>query len=130
MTISHQQFVEQLLTEFPEIRDEVTDEAGLLHLEMSCFARRTQKAIDEENRADLKRCFDFASRVLENADPDVENAVIVSYLENLDFRDGERNHNWAIEMMHPALKDGLDELNRHMEELAKRMEELPKRKLW
>ena len=61
--ISHQQFVELLLVEFPGLKNEVQDEvgAGLLHLETACFRRYTQSAIDNHDVETLRQCFDFAT---------------------------------------------------------------------
>jgi hypothetical protein len=118
--MNHEQFVEQLLAEFPELHGEVTDEdwAGLLHLEMACFARRTQSAIDGKDRQGVSRCFEFARRVFQQADSEVKNAVYVSYLENLDFHDGKRERSWAIELMPPSLKAGWVDINQYLADLS------------
>lgn len=117
--ISHQQFIELLLAEFPGLRSEVQDEtwAGLLHLETACFGRYTQSAIDNHDVENLRRCFDFATRIFQDADAEVKNALYVSYLENLDLEDGKAQRAWAVKMMPPLLKEGWIEINDYLDDL-------------
>jgi hypothetical protein len=46
--LGHKEFTPALVEAFPGLREEVEDEvySGLLHLEMACFTRYTQAAID------------------------------------------------------------------------------------
>jgi hypothetical protein len=123
--ISHSQFIELLLAEFPELTSEVQYEtwAGLLHLETACFARRTQKAIDNREVEYLRRCFDFATRIFQDADEEVKNAMNVSYLENLNFTDGKADRSWAFDKMSPPLKQGWIAMQKYLDDLfSKRIE--------
>jgi hypothetical protein len=115
--MDHRQFVEPLLAEFPELTDAVADEDGLLHLEMACFARHTQAAIDDNQRETATRCIRFADRVFQHADADVKNAVYVPYLENLFLEDGRKQRAWAIELMSPRLKAGWIAINQYLDDL-------------
>jgi hypothetical protein len=117
--ISHEHFIEQLLTEFPELQTEVLNEtrAGLLHLETACFARHTQAAIDNHNVEVLQRCFCFAMRIFQDADADVKNAMYVSYLEHLNLENGKTQRAWALKMMPPLLKEGWIEIHKYLDDL-------------
>lgn len=123
-TISHQQFVDELFAEFPTLQKFVRDAMGngLLHVETGCFASYTQAAIDEGNKGELARCFAFATRVFQNANPDVKNALYVSYLEQLNFKDGNSRRAWALDVMPPALKAGWIEINLYLDELFQKGE--------
>jgi hypothetical protein len=104
--IDRQQFVEEAVKAFPEFESDIRDStwAGLLHLEVSAFARYTQRQIDGEHHAELKRCFELARRALLEGTPDLKNAIAVSYLEHLDFSDQKRRRSWALGVMPEVLR--------------------------
>jgi hypothetical protein len=88
--IDRERFIALLNEQFPEVAAKIDDiSAGLLHLEMATFSRETQAAIDARDNETVKRHFRFINEVFRDAAPDVENAVNVSYLENLRF-DGRK----------------------------------------
>jgi hypothetical protein len=104
--IDRQQFVEAAVKAFPALEADIRDETwvGLVHLEVSAFARYTQQQIDAEDRIELKRCFEFARRVLLDGTPDLKNAMAVSYLEHLNMRDQRRSRSWALKEMPENLR--------------------------
>jgi hypothetical protein len=122
MKLNRDAVVALLIESFPSIEDELKDEtwAGLLHLEMACFARLTQGWIDNGEKAKLDKSFALARGFFINGDEDVKNAVYVSFLENLNFRDGKKARAWARERLPVELKVALAELEAHMRRLAKR----------
>src|SRR5437764_9373341 len=84
--IDRDRFVVLLTERFPEVAAAIDDcSQGLLHLEMATLARATQAAIDGQDRDTVRRHFQFIDEVFRQAAPEVENAVNVSYLENLRF---------------------------------------------
>jgi hypothetical protein len=88
--IDRARFIALLHEQFPEVAAKIEDiSAGLLHLEMATFSRETQAVIDARDNETVKRHFRFVDEVFRDADPEVENAVNVSYLENLRF-DGRK----------------------------------------
>ena len=90
MSINHEEFMTMLGSEFPEIVAGIReDERGLLHLEMAAFERIVEEAIDAGRLWAAEKYFRFVDRVLNEADPDVRNAIEVSFLE--DFAFGEFN---------------------------------------
>ena len=123
--ISHQQFVEQLLIEFPGLKSEVLDEtwAGLLHVETACFARYTQAAIDNHDVEQVRQCFEFATRIFHDADAEVRNAIYVSYLENLNLEDGKTRRAWAVKIMPPLLNKGWIEINEYLADLFSKQDQ-------
>ena len=78
---------ERLLAEhFPAIAAEIHDiERGLLHLEMAVLARATCRAVDLDDVHQVHAHLCFVDELLSDAGPDLENAVYVSYLENVFF---------------------------------------------
>ena len=71
------QFLEQLVAEFPELREQVEEDSGALHLQMASFARMTQTAIDAGDFETLRRQFMLADRFFRDAGPDLQNAFHV-----------------------------------------------------
>ena len=88
--IDHDGFVAMLVERFPAIAGDIDNSSrGLLHCEMATFARATQLAIDNHDMDTIRRHFEFIDEVFRMATPEVENAVNVSYLENLRFKSGK-----------------------------------------
>lgn len=81
-------FLNELIDNFPEIRDELLDEdfKDLIYLQIGCFKRFTQKAIDKEKLDVVKKCFQFIENRLDSLDQKVENAVYISYLSKLEIK--------------------------------------------
>ena len=122
--LGHKDFTPALIEAFPVLREEVEDEviSGLLHLEMACFARYTQAAIDGRDDERLGRCYEFADRFFRVADDELINAFYVSYLEHLYF--GRPGGEAAKSLMPPALLAGWHEIMSYLEELSRRALEL------
>jgi hypothetical protein len=88
--VDHAAFERLLVSSLPDLAAEIDDEErSLLHMEMSAVARATCRAIENGDENSIRRHFEFIDSVLSNAASDVENAVHVSYLENI-FLDEER----------------------------------------
>jgi len=116
---------EALLSEFPELRDELTDNAGLLHLQLAVLARHTQDAIAAGDLATVRRDFMFVDRVLAAADKFVRNAVHVSYLEHVEFTG---THGAAArDLLSSRLREGWHSIHRYMETLAEAAAADPRR---
>ena len=81
-------FLNELIDNFPEIRDELSDEdfKDLIYLQIGCFKRFTQSAIDKEKLDVVKKCFQFIENRLDSLDQKVENAVYISYLSKLEIK--------------------------------------------
>lgn len=80
-------FIEELVLTFPEIRDEVFDEdyLGLISLQIGCFRRFTQNAININDLETVQKCFDFVDNNLDIVEFDVENSLVISFLGKLNF---------------------------------------------
>jgi len=88
MTLKDQHsFIEDLVNHFPEIKDEVLDDdwTGLITLQIGCFMRFTQKAIDTNDITTIKNCFWFVDDNLDAVEFNVENSLTISWLGKLDF---------------------------------------------
>ena len=95
--IDHAAFVALLATELPDVAAEIDEYShGLLHCEMATVARCTTAAACAGDWAAVRRHLAFVDRVHRAADPDVDNAVYVSYMECLPL--------WGVEGDPPELR--------------------------
>jgi len=110
--IDHARCQALLATEFPEVPQAFDDYGkGLLHCEMGVFARLTEEAMDAGQFWRVEQYFRFIERVRQNATPEVENAVDVSYLEFLAFSEMNDNRRGAIKRMPITLRAILLEID-------------------
>jgi hypothetical protein len=116
--IDREQFIALLNEQFPEVAAKIDDiSEGLLHLEMATFSRETQAAIDAQDKETVRRHFRFIDDVFRNAAPDVENAVNVSYLENLRFDGRKAGPTQARRLLPPRLHQALIDLDEYWAKL-------------
>jgi hypothetical protein len=106
--IDQARFIALLAERFPAVAAAIDSCAkGLLHLEMANLARATQAAIDCGDRDGVRQYFAFIDEVFRQAAPDVENAVHVSYLENLRFDGRKAGPSRAADLLTPRLRQAL-----------------------
>lgn len=116
--IDREHFVALLTERFPEVAAQIDESSqGLLHLEMATLARATQAAIDSQDKETVKRHFRFIDEVFRDAASDVENAVHVSYLENLRFEGRKAGPTKARALLPPRLQQALIKLEEYLDKL-------------
>lgn len=102
-TIGHSEFIALLMAKFPDLADEVREEGdGLIHLEAAAFRRATERAMDAGRQWDAERHFRFVEQAMHDADPEVENALGVSYLEELALGECTPERYRAVKERMPA----------------------------
>jgi hypothetical protein len=118
--LKDQAYFERLLAErFPAIAAEINEyERGLLHPEMGVLARSTRKAIELGDSQELEAHLRFVDDVFSDAASDLENAVYVSYLENVFLWSEDPRYVSARSMLSKRLQFALTELEDHWEKLA------------
>ncbi|MEP1069417.1 MAG: hypothetical protein ABJG99_11765 [Crocinitomicaceae bacterium] len=91
--INQKEFLKIIIDQFPEIKEEILDDDydGLIHLQISVFARYTNNYIKIKRFDEVKRIFDFFEKVIDKVDPDTENALYVSFLEHIEFENMSEN---------------------------------------
>src|SRR4030095_14779235 len=105
--------------EFPEAASELdAEDRALLHIEMAAVARPTSRAIESGDAAEVTRHLAVMEKVLTSAASEVENAVYVSYLENVFLWDQRPAFVAVRENLPPRLARGLFELEEHFAMLA------------
>jgi hypothetical protein len=106
--IDGQKFTNLLLGEFPQLRDDVREWSGLLHLQMMEFHVVTERAIDAGDWTTVEKCLRLADTLLHHGDAEIRNAIHVSYLEHLP-RKGD-GHDRIRELMTPDLRKAWDDI--------------------
>ena len=87
---------------------------------MATLARATQAAINSEDKAVVWAHFQFIDEVLRDAASDVENAVYVSYLENLQLEGKKLGSTEARDLLTPRLLHALVDLEDYLGRLFRR----------
>jgi hypothetical protein len=106
--------------QLPEIWTQLDeDHRALLHLEMAEVARATCRAIEIGDRTTEDRHFKLMDSVFARAAPDVENAIYVSWLENVFLGDERREFLEARTRLPEGLAKGLRELEDHFARLGR-----------
>lgn len=98
------EFLAELKAAFPSIREELNTEYGLLHLETAVFRRFTQHAIDNQDKDVVVRCFAIAEKYYAMGNGKLQNAIGVSYVEDLVFADQQTVRQWAWPLLPALLK--------------------------
>lgn len=110
-----QEFQSRALAEFPILAEEFSEYDGLLHLQMAALSRLVQEAIDGGDYPTVERSYRLLDDLMLNAGI-LENAITVSFLENLDFEAGA-NGERARNLLPPRLLELLLGLEKHMKDL-------------
>ncbi len=93
---------------------------GLLHCQIIIFARLAQKAIDD---ADYDLWQEISNTFLTlwlDCNSEVTNALNVSFLEHLNFRDGKKLRSWAYSAMPSKMRTAWDSMEAYNQQLYKK----------
>ncbi len=86
--VDEPEFRRLLLKHFPEVKEEIEDDEGLVHLEMGSLERLANVSINIGDFENLKKIYEFVGdlgRHQKEVDPPIINAVNVYFLEGLNF---------------------------------------------
>jgi hypothetical protein len=112
-------FEELLANRFPAIAGRISEiERGLLHLEMAAFARATCTAIDGGNLKEVAVHLAFIDELFRDAAPDLENAIYVSYLENVFLGRDDEPYRSVRSTLSDPLQAALVDLEEHWKKIA------------
>ncbi|WP_431286913.1 DUF7674 family protein [Roseateles chitinivorans] len=104
---------------FPALAADLNDElnTGLLHPQIWEFANHAQSVIDATDRAGWELVIKTFMALWLDCDDAVRNALNVSFLEHLNFRDGRIDRRWAFEGMPSTMREAwcaMDAYNRRI----------------
>lgn len=90
---------------FPELLESLNRQQCLLHLEMHALCDYVNSAIERGDRKIVGEAYRLGDRWLAQGNAALVNAVGVSFLEHLNFKDDEKSRSWAQSMLTPALAE-------------------------
>ena len=101
-------FVAALRVRFPEVQPAIDsyEVVGLIHCEVGEFARLSVEAFNAGDLERVRRYFEFVNEAFADADPELKNALHVSYAEN--FAWGTPHEQTARDLMPPRLALAFD----------------------
>lgn len=114
--INRREFEQLLLSEFPELRDEVKELKDLYHLKMMEFVLFTERACRRGDWETVRKCLRLADKLLRDGNSEIKNAVYVSYLESLPRG---RVHERLLNMMSRDLRKGWDDIMDYLSKVAR-----------
>ena len=82
-------FLNKLIQCFPDMKEEILDDDynELFSLQVGVFRDITQKAIDTHDLENVEKYTQFILDNFDNFDDDVNNSIILSYIQKLNFKD-------------------------------------------
>ena len=86
-TYSARRFSSDCQEWFPELRDQLTDDDGLLSPQIGTLARFAGDALREDRTSDANRVFAFLGSLLAHprSHPELENLVVIDFVRNESF---------------------------------------------
>ncbi|WP_139752078.1 DUF7674 family protein [Aeromonas dhakensis] len=115
--IAGEEALYRIENEFPEISEKLREDEGLLHIHIGEFSHHVQSFIDNGNENEFGRVCKLFVELFSSASPELENALNVSFLENLNFTDGKNNRSWAYSAMPPLMRKAWDEMDEYNSKL-------------
>jgi len=113
---THEDFLRLALADFPELREEFEEDAGLLHVQMHAFTRLVERATGERDWPKYARAMRLAAELWRRPDDALLNALNVSFLEHLAFEGAAGAEAWAY--LTPELQDGWRAMRAYLRRLA------------
>jgi hypothetical protein len=97
-------FLLQLKAQFPDAYSQIDEyESGLLHCEMGAFRRWVEGELSKGGEWNCEKAFKFVEECLKVANSDLENAIEVSFIEDLALGEHELKYKKIIKERAPAL---------------------------
>jgi hypothetical protein len=113
MKATRDTFLDDLRSKFPDVLPRITKyEDGLLHCEVAALRTHLEAALSKKKEWECEKVLRYVGDLLLRADEPLENALLVSFLEDLalgDLSDGDKQ---IIRQRAPA--GVLQVLRRHM----------------
>lgn len=104
-TYHRSEFLKEMKDTWPQLTQDINAEHGLLHLEMDVVRRFAQHLIDSGNREELVRCLAIIQKYWLYGNSKLQNAIDISFIEDLDFNDTKRcRRRWAWDLFPAPLK--------------------------
>jgi len=101
-------FLKELKASFPDLKNEINSQHGLLHCEMHVFHSYVQDQITQGNREPVLKAFQIIERHFLNG-----NKNLVTFLEHLDLGVAKDKPSWALGLLPASLQAPYEELRKY-----------------
>lgn len=112
------EFYRDLIIRYPELKKEIEDNDGLLHVDMGVFQNFAENLCKERRLNDLRECFRWVNSLFCRSKNELLNAINVSFLEYFEYQKGISEEEFK-KLMPEELYRGYTEIMGYMEKLAK-----------
>jgi hypothetical protein len=113
-----EEFYRELLIQYPEMKEDVEYNEGLLHIDMEYLQSLAEKFCKERKLDDVRKCFNWVNSFFCRSKNELLNAINVSFLEYFEYHHGLTDNEFE-ELMPPELYRGYKEMMTYMEKMAK-----------
>ncbi len=94
-------YLKQLKLLFPSLRNEINQEYGLLHGEMTVFHNHVKDLIKRDKRDEVGKAFTFANQCYTYGNKALKNAIDLSFVEGLELKEFK----WAWKLLPAKLQE-------------------------
>ena len=110
MNKSHRsEFLKTVKKRFPELKELINQEDGLLSFELAVFIKFIQNKIDNSEELVIKECFEILNFFYKNGNKALHNTIRNAVCEDLVFKDSAKaNRSWALSLLPAPLKNERD----------------------
>ena len=102
--IDRSRFLHEVKARWPELREPINAEQGLLHLAMAVVRRFAQGLIDGGRERGLAECYAFIDSCYRDGNAGLRNAIDVSFVEDLSFAEGKRSRRRGFDLLPATLR--------------------------
>jgi hypothetical protein len=113
-----EEFYRELQIRYPELKEDIEYNDGLLHLDMSVLQQHAENLCKEKKQNELSECFKWVNSLFCRSKNELLNAINVSFLEYFNYQKGLTEKEFK-EIMPKELYRGYTEMMEYMEKLEK-----------
>jgi len=113
-----EEFYRELLIRYPELKEDIEYNEGLLHLDMGVLQRHAENLCKEKKLKELGECFKWVNSLFCRSQNELLNAINVSFLEYFEYQKDLTEKEFE-EIMPKELYRGYTEMVKYMEKLEK-----------
>jgi len=105
MKISDQEFLEEALKLFPDLKDDFLELDSLLHLQVERFRYRVEEELKKRDKEKILNSFMLMERCHRYGGETLKNAVNTSFVEGIFVGHDKETIKWGWELMPKILRD-------------------------
>lgn len=117
-----EEFYEQLLIRYPELKEDVEYNEGLLHIDMGYLQRLAERLCKDRKLEEAENCFKWINSLFCRSKKELLNAINVSFLEYFEYYHGLSDKEFEI-IMPAELFRGYREIMAYMDKMIKHANE-------